>query len=192
MTKPTTEELATLTLMKGGHHSRENGMCIMEATAWLADEPHSDHPECVCPVIAAFARNWNDSLSDEDRNRLLKPILPRLVGTRATKAVELRRSWMAVDWLVHESAPAWMDLTESLKGHAAKLRALPAIDCATAAGLAQVTLNEARSASDAAWAAARAAARAAAWDAAKKALAPTVTAQQASALDLLERMIACA
>ncbi len=49
----------------------------MEAAAFIAGEPWSDHPACVCPVIAAFMRSWNDGLSDKDRNRLLLPLIPK-------------------------------------------------------------------------------------------------------------------
>lgn len=59
-------------------------------------------------VIAAFLRSWNDTLGDDDRNRLLKPLIPRLVGTAAGPEVEDRRVWMSLDWLVREYTPAWL------------------------------------------------------------------------------------
>lgn len=58
--------LGPLTLLKG-KHDRGQGMCAMEAAAYLAGEPHSDHPKCVSPVIATFLRNWNDGLPDDQR-----------------------------------------------------------------------------------------------------------------------------
>ena len=42
--------LADVPLKKGAHSSPDAGMCALEAAAWIAGEPHSDHPECVCPV----------------------------------------------------------------------------------------------------------------------------------------------
>ncbi len=203
-------------LRKGSHTTREAGVCAMEAAAWLAGEPHSDQPECACPVIAAFVIAWNDALpTDEDRNRILKPFIPRLIGTRSTKAVAERRSYLALDWLIRVQTPAWLDLRDDLKPHAAALRALDAVqDMATAnaagrtvaAAWAAAVAAACDAACDAAWAAAWAAARdaagaaaraaacdaacdaAGAWDAA--ALKPTTERLQASALDLLERMIA--
>ena len=116
MTTLTTEELETITLKSGSHATREEGVCAMEAVAWLAGEPHSDAPECASPVIAAFLRSWNDNLpTDEDRQRLLRPLLPLVIGTRADNATELWRPYMALDWLVPgayagvaASSPAWM------------------------------------------------------------------------------------
>lgn len=84
-----------------GAHQPNSKMCVMEAVAYVAGLPWSDSPECVCPVIGAFMRNWNDSLSsDEDRNRLLKPLILTLLNTKSTPAIEERRSYMALDWLI--------------------------------------------------------------------------------------------
>ena len=33
-------------LKSGSHHARDHGVCVMEAVAWVAGEPHSDHPLC--------------------------------------------------------------------------------------------------------------------------------------------------
>lgn len=40
--------------LESGNHDAGGGMCAMEAAAWIAGEPHSDDPKCVCPIIAAF------------------------------------------------------------------------------------------------------------------------------------------
>jgi hypothetical protein len=66
-----TIDLDTVTLFKGAH-SPDSTFCVMELAAYIANEPWSDHPKCVSPVIAAFLRNWNDSLDDETR-QILKP-----------------------------------------------------------------------------------------------------------------------
>lgn len=55
----------TLVLKHGSHRSLEEGACVMEAVSYLAGEPWSDRPECVCPVIGQFLRSWNDSLSND-------------------------------------------------------------------------------------------------------------------------------
>jgi len=154
-------------LRKGSHDARERGVCALEAVAWLAGEPHSDKPRCACPVIGAFVIAWNDALpTDEDRNRLLKPLIPRLVGSRSTKAVEKQRSYLALDWLIRVQTPAWLELRDDLKPHAAALRSLDAIrDMATARAAGPFVIA-ARDSASAAWAAAWDAARAAAGDAA--------------------------
>ena len=75
-------------LKHGGHKGPSDGACVMEAVAFVAGEKWSDHPECVSPVIGAFLRSWNDSLpTDADRDRLLKPLIPKIIDTRSTSAV---------------------------------------------------------------------------------------------------------
>lgn len=62
-------DLDTLTLAEGSHPDPDAGMCVMEAVAYFAHEPHSDHPACVSPVIGAFLRRWNDDLDDDGRQK---------------------------------------------------------------------------------------------------------------------------
>lgn len=45
-------DLRTVKLTYGGHESRERGVCLMEAVAWMAGEPHSDRPSCTDPALA--------------------------------------------------------------------------------------------------------------------------------------------
>jgi hypothetical protein len=177
-------EFAALPLKKGAHRSPSDGMCALEAAAWIAGEPHSDHPACVCPVLGAFGRLWNDSLPDAERDRLLRPLVPRLIGTRGSAALAERRSLMAADWLVREHTPAWLRLA-GLTEHADALAGLPeitslaqvrnigpAIDAArrdAAAARAAAGAAAGDAAGDAAWEAAGAAALEAAWDAARAA-----------------------
>lgn len=200
--------LAQINALHAGSHSQGDQMCAMEAVAFVAHEPWSDHPQCASPVIGAFMRAWNDGLPDAERSDLLLPLIPRLVGTRGSAALEERRSLMAADWLVRKHTPAWLELA-GLKDQAAMLRGLPEItsmaqvpsirspleavrkDAAAAWDAARAAAGAA--ARDAAWAAAGAAAgdaaRAAAGDAAGAKLKPTRDALQQSALRLIERMI---
>jgi hypothetical protein len=100
------KRLARVTaLARGSHAPSEKQMCAMEAVAYVAGEPWSDHPKCACPVIAAFMRSWNDTLPDDERNALLLPLVPRLVGTAGSTALEARRATMAADWYVASSRP---------------------------------------------------------------------------------------
>ena len=198
------EELERLTLMKGSHAAREAGMCSMELVAYIAGEPHSDHPACACPVLTSYVIGLNDAWDDEQRQKL-KPYLVALVGTRDDAKRELR-GWMAIDWIVREFTPTWLEAAK-LDDEAAALRALPPIFTHEGLLVCMGALLAAKQRSAAAWdaagaaawdaagAAARDAARAAAWDAAGAAagdaLDPTVKRLQASALVLLERMIDC-
>ena len=168
------EQVLALTLASGGHDSFEEGVCVMEAVAWVAGEPFSDHPECASPVIAAFMRRWNDDLDDEGR-QMLKPLIPRLVGTAATAEVEARRGWMCADWLVRVHTPAWLELAGAA-APAAALRTLPELHNAATLRTARPVIDEARSAG------------AAARTATRDALAPTAKGLQVSAIELVERM----
>ena len=163
------ERLASVTVLSSGAHSAPNGevmACVMEAAAFVAGEPWSDHPECTCPVIAAFMRGWNDGLpSDEDRTRLLLPFVPKIVGTKGSEALEERRQLMAADWLVRVHTPVWLRLA-GLKDQAATLEALSEITSLAQAPSLRGPLEAVRKDAAAAWAAARDAAMAAAWDAA--------------------------
>jgi hypothetical protein len=226
------DRLSRITTLKSGSHKPNDdaAFCVMEAVAYVVGEPWSDHPACTCPAITAFMVSWNDSLpNDADRDRLLVPLIPALVGTRGSKALETRRANMAADWYIRAQTPAWLRLA-GLTEQADTLEAFPEItdfaavpslkptldairkDAAAAWAAAGAAARDAArdaawdaardaawdAARDAAWDAAGAAARAAAgdaaWDAARDAagaaLAPTVTAVQDSAVDLVKRMCA--
>jgi hypothetical protein len=207
-------QIEALALSSGSHEDFEHGACVMEAVAWVSGEPWSDEPQCASPVISAFMRYWNDSLDDVTRNRLLKPLVPLLVGTRSTPDVEERRSYMALDWMIRVFTPKWLDLVPPLHEHAQTLRDMESIADMAGASAAGVKARAARAAAraaarDAAWdaagaaawdaagaaaraaaeaaagAAARAAARAAAWAHLK----PTTEWLHVSAIDLVHRMI---
>src|SRR5690348_15865787 len=103
------EKISILSL-KAGEHRPDSTFCVMEAVAFVAGEEWSYKPECASPLIASFLRVWNDWLpSDADRDRLLKPLRPRIVGTR-NKKLDNPRSLMAADCLVRVQLPAWLRL----------------------------------------------------------------------------------
>jgi hypothetical protein len=126
--------LDSIILKWGKHDSFEAGACPMEAVSWLAGEDkYSDCPKCVCPVIAAFVRRWSDRLpTDEDRTRLLLPLLLTFVGTRATAAIERRRGYLATDWSVRVQAPAIVRMA-GLEDLAVRLETLPEVTRETSA-----------------------------------------------------------
>jgi len=122
-------ELDTLQLGSGSHNNRDEGCCLLEAVAWWADEPHSDHPRCVCPQLAAFGRRLNDVLGDEQRQRLV-PLIPQMVGT-AGDGLAAKRRFMAADWSTRVAVPMWMDAAGRPEW-AERFRALaPIVDPAT-------------------------------------------------------------
>ena len=77
----------TLPTLSGGAHEAGAGqVCAMEAAAWLANEKHSDRPECVHPAIAEFARRCNDASTDAERQTLW-PLILRSMGTASNDHV---------------------------------------------------------------------------------------------------------
>ncbi len=80
----------TVRLSTGKHTSPEKGACVIELASMLADEPFSDHPRSVCPVIAALLRRYNDSLDDRRRQDLY-PYAAKVVGSRGSVRLEHAR-----------------------------------------------------------------------------------------------------
>jgi hypothetical protein len=76
-------------LSAGTHVTPRAGICALEAAAVAAGERAGDHPACVCPVIAAFVRGYND-VADEAHRQDLLGFVPRLVGTRSAEHVQAR------------------------------------------------------------------------------------------------------
>ena len=92
----------TVKLLRGRHSSPDDGVCVMELASMLAEEPFSDHPQSVCPVIGGFLRAYNDRLDDHWRQDLYA-YAAKAVGTRSTIEVERRRAQMCREWLRHMS-----------------------------------------------------------------------------------------
>jgi hypothetical protein len=80
------------TLKFGKHKDREHGLCLLEAAAYVAGEPHTDRPLCVCPVIAEYCRVLNDAnwLNDDDRTEYLYPIVEKIINTLKPESEEWR------------------------------------------------------------------------------------------------------
>jgi hypothetical protein len=108
-------------LSAGRHVRADQGRCAMEWVAHLAGETHSDRPECVSPIVGAFARSWNDALEETTRQRL-RPYLARMIGT-AGDGGDDARAWRCADWLVRTGAPALLELA-GLSAPAASLQGL--------------------------------------------------------------------
>lgn len=150
-------------LRRGNSENPREGACLLDAVSWFEYGTLGDHPPCVCPVIAAYARPVNDALGHADRQRL-KVFLPRLVGTVDPESEQARAEYLA--WqairvfapmaLRATGLPALIERATRLENFSGSLKE------AEEAGWAEVAWAEAAEASRAAsQAAARAAARAA-------------------------------
>jgi hypothetical protein len=114
-------KVEALRLAKGAHDSFARGASVMEAVAYVAGEPFSDHPQCASPVVGAFLRAWNDRLDDQTRQRL-KPYVVRLVGTAGSDKDEQRRRDMLWEWLLSTLVPTWLE-TAGMHAEAKDVRA---------------------------------------------------------------------
>jgi hypothetical protein len=88
----------TIKLSRGKHTSQEKGACVMELASMLAGEPFSDHPQSVCPVIAAVLRTYNDSVGDERRQELYS-YAAKAVGSRGPRSLERARAQQLIGWI---------------------------------------------------------------------------------------------
>lgn len=104
-------------------------VCTSEVVSYLAaPSPYGALPQRACPVIIMFMHTWNNSLSDcEDRKRLIEPLIPLAVFSLSTQAVQERRMYLALDWLVRVYTPEWLDMVPALRDEAKKLRELEEI-----------------------------------------------------------------
>lgn len=128
-------------LSRGNHKTRETGLCVMEAVAWIAGEEHTDMPKCVSPVISKYCQVLNDSGNDAVRERL-KPYIYKMIGT-ASPELDEQRAFIAADFAVRVFA---------------KVDCEPIVDMNTAnAAYAAANANAGRAAANAAYAAANAA-----------------------------------
>jgi hypothetical protein len=158
-------------LKRGAHKSPDEGLCAMEMVAFIERLPHSDAPECTCPVIASFVRTINDNFNNEYRQKLLTR-LPYLVGTVSNEHAQQRAEFLA--WkAIHVFAPIALS-SAGLEKHAFKLENFKGT-------LAAATAAATSAAADAAADAARAAAAAATSAAADAATAAATSATSAAA-----------
>jgi hypothetical protein len=151
------------TLSSGSHETADQGRCAMEWVAYLANEPHSDHPICVSEVLKSFCIAFNDGLPDDRRQRL-RPYLARTIGTKGD-GLDEKRAWMCTDWLIRVYTPTWL-AKAGLDAAAKRLRSLPPVLATENLKRAMDDIRAAREEQVAAWDAAWDAARDAAWDAA--------------------------
>ena len=99
----------TVKLRKGRHDSPEEGACVMELASMLGDEPFSDHPVSVCPVIGSCLRAYNDWI-DDDRRQDLYGYAAKVVGTRTSHDVQRARAEHVAAWIGDTSRRRWTRL----------------------------------------------------------------------------------
>lgn len=77
-------------LSRGKHRRPRKGACLMEYASYLAGEKWTDHPTCIHPLLAELARQVNDFVSDETRQRLVE-LVPDVIGlTGGDLRIDLR------------------------------------------------------------------------------------------------------
>ena len=119
-------DLDTITLTEGGHETRGSELCVGEAAAWYAGQPHSDQPITMSPEIGALLRGLSVDITDDaTRTRLLRPLVPLLAYSAASPDVERRRRYRALTWLVQAYVPLWF--TPALWSHGERLGRIKSI-----------------------------------------------------------------
>jgi len=94
---PDLPDRTRLRLAPGGHDSPRDGVCVVELASLIAREEFSDRPRCVCPVLAAFLRGWNDRAAHAERQRLA-PYATLIVGSRGDRETTRRRREICLEW----------------------------------------------------------------------------------------------
>jgi hypothetical protein len=113
--------LESVRLDPGAHRSPREGVCLMELASLLAKEPFSDRPRCVCVVIAAFLRGWNDRSGHAQRQDL-RPYAGRAIGSRARRSVTHRRRDVCLIWSGADLSGNWA--SRAIRRTAMRLRIL--------------------------------------------------------------------
>ena len=93
----------------------------MELASLIAREEFSDRPRCVCAVIGAFLRGWNDRAGHAER-QTLRPYAKRVVGSRARGSVTRRRRDICLTWAGANLSGNWA--SRAIRRLAMRLRIL--------------------------------------------------------------------
>ena len=96
----------TIKLSKGKHSSPDDGACVMELASMLADEPFTDHPAAVCPVIGSFLRAYNDTVDDRRRQDLYT-YASMVVGSRTSADIQRARAEFLTAWAQQFRRNGW-------------------------------------------------------------------------------------
>ncbi len=110
----------------GAHAAPDEGMCVMEAVAWLMGERHSAVPLCVPEDIAFLAQWVNDRKvwdSDEQRTEALRPCIPRMLKAPQGDVAKQARAKRALDLALQTFLEALIRLDD--RGALHILRGIP-------------------------------------------------------------------
>jgi hypothetical protein len=100
-------DVDSVRLEPGTHRTPSDGVCLLELASVMARERFSDRPRCVCAVIAAFLRGWNDRSGHAERQRL-RPYARRIVGSRSRRSVTRRRRDICLTWAGADLTGNWV------------------------------------------------------------------------------------
>ena len=145
--------IAQIHLIKGaGGGNPRNGLCIMEMVSYFDGASRvTDHPECACLALTAFAIRLNDDAPSQADRDTLKPLAPLLAGTRSTEHTQARVEHLVRAVVNRIIAPVF---DARWPQHAAALRkAQTMTKIADAANDAYAAANDADAANAAAYAA---------------------------------------
>lgn len=82
-------------------------VCERNLDKWMTSNLEEPFPACVSPVIAAFLGSWRLDLDSGSEEKLIRPLLSSLVGTREELAIEKKRIGLVVEWLANVNLSRW-------------------------------------------------------------------------------------
>ena len=116
------ERLAEIQLAPQPTIDRRLGVSVKDVLNWLEGRPHMGNPRTVSTTIRHIAAAMAETLDQDQRDAIVRPLLPLMLGTN--DGVELQRIHGGVNWLTHTCLPTWLELA-GRHHQAAKLRGLP-------------------------------------------------------------------
>ena len=116
--------LRDLPLERGTHKTNSGALSLMEAVAYVAGEPHTDHPECACPVITEVAAYADFCYVPQVKIALAQRVL-QIAGSKSSDDVQFDRLCLLADHTLHVVLPE--ELQKRSAALVARLRALPKI-----------------------------------------------------------------
>ena len=119
-----------------------------------AVEPFALEPATVSPLLGSMARAWHGALPEVECAIILRPLLPSLVGTAGSAALDERRIILAADWVVRCYLPNWLHRA-GLVASAQELATLPEFTALPALLAMRPAIERMAGEANAAWVAAR-------------------------------------
>lgn len=108
----------------------------------LADEPFTDRPRAVSPVVSAFLRTYNDLVDDARRQDLYR-FASEAVGCGRARELERERESVCRRWLTGRTAQSRRERLSASIGLPARRRAVLAAQAAAFAAASRARHREA-------------------------------------------------